>query len=81
MDELSEKTNDRLTCAQGSRFLSQPFTSLRCSPTPKIRRPERHDIWFQGLLGGQYDDLPEMAFYGRDIDEVIAADDLAKQVA
>jgi len=38
---------------------------------------------FKGLLQGQYDDLPEMAFYMvGDINEVISkADDLAKQVA
>jgi len=38
---------------------------------------------FKGLLGGQYDDLPEMAFYMvGDINEVVAkADELAKQVA
>ena len=38
---------------------------------------------FKGLLQGQYDDLPEMAFYMvGDINEAIAkADELAKQVA
>ena len=38
---------------------------------------------FKGLLEGQYDDLPEMAFYMvGDINEAIAkADELAKQVA
>ena len=38
---------------------------------------------FKGLIGGNYDDLPEMAFYMvGDMNEAVAkADELAKQVA
>merc|ERR1719149_80398 len=86
MDELSE--DDKLTVSRArkiERFLSQPFSVAEVFTGTPGKYVDLTDTisGFKGLLGGQYDDLPEMAFYMvGDIDEVIAkADDLAKQVA
>merc|ERR1711935_698141 len=86
MDELSEE--DKMTVSRArkvQRFLSQPFHVAEVFTGTPGKYVDLTDTisGFKGLLGGQYDDLPEMAFYMvRDIDEVIAkADDLAKQVA
>merc|ERR1711967_55389 len=86
MDELSE--DDKLTVARARkvmRFLSQPFHVAEVFTGSPGKYVELKDTvsGFKGLLEGQYDDLPEMAFYMvGDINEVIAkADELAKQVA
>merc|ERR1711935_521604 len=86
MDELSEE--DKMTVSRArkvQRFLSQPFHVAEVFTGTPGKYVDLTDTisGFKGLLGGQYDDLPEMAFYMvGDIDEVIAkADDLAKQVA
>uniref|UniRef100_A0A7S0IG01 ATP synthase subunit beta n=1 Tax=Micromonas pusilla TaxID=38833 RepID=A0A7S0IG01_MICPS len=86
MDELSEE--DKMTVSRArkvQRFLSQPFHVAEVFTGTPGKYVDLKDTisGFKGLLGGQYDDLPEMAFYMvGDIDEVIAkADDLAKQVA
>merc|ERR1719482_748764 len=86
MDELSE--DDKMTVSRArkiQRFLSQPFHVAEVFTGTPGKYVDLKDTisGFKGLLGGQYDDLPEMAFYMvGDIDEVIAkADDLEKQVA
>ena len=72
---------DRLAQAGGD----QPFTVAEVFTGIQGRYVELKDTiaGFKGLLGGQYDDLPEMAFYMvGDINEVMSkADELAKQVA
>jgi F-type H+-transporting ATPase subunit beta len=86
MDELSE--DDKMTVARArkvQRFLSQPFHVAEVftgSPGKYVELKETIK-GFTGLLGGEYDDLPEMAFYMvGDIEEVkIKADDLAKKAA
>ena len=87
MDELSE--DDKMTVSRArkvQRFLSQPFTVAEVFTGIQGRYVELKDTisGFKGLLGGQYDDLPEMPpFYMvGDINEVMSkADELAKQVA
>lgn len=86
MDELSEE--DKMTVSRArkvQRFLSQPFHVAEVFTGTPGKYVDLKDTisGFKGLLGGQYDDLPEMAFYMvGDINEVIAkADELAKQVA
>ena len=86
MDELSEE--DKMTVSRArkvQRFLSQPFHVAEVFTGILGRYVELKDTisGFKGLLGGQYDDLPEMAFYMvGDINEVMTkADELAKQVA
>ena len=86
MDELSE--DDKMTVSRArkvQRFLSQPFTVAEVFTGIQGRYVELKDTisGFKGLLGGTYDDLPEMAFYMvGDINEVMSkADELAKQVA
>jgi len=86
MDELSE--DDKMTVSRArkvQRFLSQPFHVAEVFTGTPGKYVDLKDTisGFKGLLQGQYDDLPEMAFYMvGDINEVIAkADELAKQVA
>jgi len=86
MDELSE--DDKMTVSRARkvmRFLSQPFHVAEVFTGSPGKYVELKDTvsGFKGLLEGQYDDLPEMAFYMvGDINEAIAkADELAKQVA
>merc|ERR1711943_97797 len=86
MDELSEE--DKLTVSRARkvmRFLSQPFFVAEIFTGSPGKYVDLKDTvsGFKGLLEGQYDDLPEMAFYMvGDINEAIAkADELAKQVA
>jgi len=86
MDELSE--DDKMTVSRArkvQRFLSQPFHVAEVFTGTPGKYVDLKDTisGFKGLLGGQYDDLPEMAFYMvGDINEVISkADELAKQVA
>ena len=86
MDELSE--DDKMTVSRARkvmRFLSQPFHVAEVFTGSPGKYVDLKDTvsGFKGLLEGQYDDLPEMAFYMvGNINEAIAkADELAKQVA
>ena len=76
MDELSEE--DKLTVARArkiQRFLSQPFDVAQVfTGSPGVQVPlEKTIASFKAVVGGEYDHLPEDAFYMvGDIDEVIA---------
>jgi F-type H+-transporting ATPase subunit beta len=66
MDELSEE--DKLTVARArkiQRFLSQPFHVAEVfTGTPGVLVKLEDTIkGFKGIVDGQYDDLPESAFY------------------
>ena len=66
MDELSE--DDKLTVSRArkiERFLSQPFFVAEVfTGSPGKYVPLKETIrGFQGILKGEYDDLPEQAFY------------------
>merc|ERR1712078_832173 len=66
MDELSEE--DKLTVARArkvERFLSQPFhvAEIFTGKPGKFVPLDQSVAGFKGLLSGQYDDLPEAAFY------------------
>ncbi|MGA8754797.1 MAG: F0F1 ATP synthase subunit beta [Stellaceae bacterium] len=66
MDELSEE--DKLTVARArkiQRFLSQPFHVAEVfTGTPGVLVNLEDTIkGFKGIVAGQYDDLPESAFY------------------
>jgi F-type H+-transporting ATPase subunit beta len=66
MDELSEE--DKLTVARArkiERFLSQPFHVAEVfTGSPGKYVPLKETIrGFQGILAGEYDSLPEQAFY------------------
>lgn len=66
MDELSE--DDKMVVQRArkvQRFLSQPFHVAEVfTGTPgKLVTLEDTISGFTDLLGGNYDDLPEMAFY------------------
>ncbi|MCE4223222.1 F0F1 ATP synthase subunit beta [Methylobacterium sp. C25] len=66
MDELSEE--DKLTVARArkiERFFSQPFSVAEVfTGSPGIQVPLEDTIkGFKGLVNGEYDDLPEAAFY------------------
>ena len=81
-------SDDKMTVSRARkvmRFLSQPFHVAEVFTGSPGKYVELKDTvsGFKGLLEGQYDDLPEMAFYMvGDINEAIAkADELAKQVA
>lgn len=75
MDELSEE--DKLTVARArkiERFLSQPFFVAEVfTGSPGKYVPLKETIrGFQGILKGEYDDLPEQAFHMvGGIDEVV----------
>ena len=75
MDELSEE--DKLTVSRArkiERFLSQPFFVAEVfTGSPGKYVPLKETIrGFQGILKGEYDDLPEQAFYMvGGIDEVV----------
>jgi len=66
MDELSEE--DKLAVARArkvERFLSQPFTVAEVftgSPGKYVKLKDTIKS-FKGILAGDYDDLPEQAFY------------------
>ena len=66
MDELSEE--DKLTVARArkvERFLSQPFFVAEVftgSPGKYVSLEDTIKA-FRGILAGDYDDLPEQAFY------------------
>ncbi len=66
MDELSEE--DKLTVARArkiQRFLSQPFDVAEVfTGSPGVQVPLEETIrGFKGLVDGEYDHLPEAAFY------------------
>ena len=66
MDELSEE--DKLTVARArkvERFLSQPFDVAEVfTGSPGVQVPVEETIkGFKGLIRGDYDHLPEQAFY------------------
>jgi len=66
MDELSEE--DKLTVARArkiERFLSQPFHVAEVFTGAKGKLVALEDTikGFKGLCAGEYDDLPEQAFY------------------
>jgi F-type H+-transporting ATPase subunit beta len=84
MDELSEE--DKLTVARArkiQRFLSQPFDVAKVfTGSPGVQVPLEDTIkGFQGLCNGDYDHLPEQAFYlVGSIEEAIAkAEKLAEE--
>ena len=76
MDELSEE--DKLTVARArkiQRFLSQPFDVAQVfTGFPGVQVPlEKTIASFKAVVAGEYDHLPEGAFYMvGDIDDVIA---------
>jgi F-type H+-transporting ATPase subunit beta len=76
MDELSE--SDKLIVSRArkiERFLSQPFFVAEVFTGSPGKYVELKDTiaGFQGILGGKYDNIPEMAFYMvGGIDEVLA---------
>ena len=66
MDELSEE--DKLTVARArkiQRFLSQPFfvAQVFTGMDGKLVALEDTIKGFKGIVAGEYDDLPESAFY------------------
>ncbi|MEM7169265.1 MAG: F0F1 ATP synthase subunit beta [Pseudomonadota bacterium] len=66
MDELSE--DDKLTVARArkmQRFMSQPFdVATVFTGTPGVQVPLEETIrGFKGIVAGDYDHLPEAAFY------------------
>ena len=75
MDELSE--DDKLTVARArkvQRFLSQPFfVAEQFTGTAGKYVPVQETIkGFKGLIEGEYDHIPEQAFYMvGNIDEVL----------
>jgi F-type H+-transporting ATPase subunit beta len=86
MDELSEE--DKLTVARArkiQRFLSQPFDVAQVfTGSPGVQVPlEKTIASFKAVVNGEYDHLPEAAFYMvGDIDEVKAkAERLAAEAA
>ncbi|KAH8312998.1 hypothetical protein KR067_007628, partial [Drosophila pandora] len=76
MDELSEE--DKLTVARArkmQRFLSQPFqvAEIFTGHPGKLVPIEKCVEGFKKLLNGDYDDIPEIAFYMvGDVEEVLA---------
>ncbi|MDJ1009025.1 MAG: F0F1 ATP synthase subunit beta [Paracoccaceae bacterium] len=86
MDELSEE--DKLTVARArkiQRFLSQPFDVAEVfTGSPGVQVPLEDTIRsFKAVVAGEYDHLPEAAFYMvGGIDEVIAkAEKMAAEAA
>ncbi len=86
MDELSEE--DKLTVARArkiQRFLSQPFDVAEVfTGSPGVQVPLEDTISsFKAVVAGEYDHLPEAAFYMvGGINEVVAkAERLAAEVA
>ncbi|KKJ75565.1 ATP synthase F0F1 subunit beta [Kiloniella litopenaei] len=86
MDELSEE--DKMTVARArkiQRFLSQPFDVAEVfTGSPGVQVPLEETIrGFKGILAGEYDHLPEAAFYMvGTIDEALAkAEKMAAEAA
>ena len=84
MDELSEE--DKLTVARArkiQRFLSQPFqvAEVFTGQAGKFVSLEQTIQGFRAILAGEYDHLPEVAFYMvGPIEEVVEkAEKLAKE--
>jgi len=84
MDELSE--DDKLTVARArkvQKFMSQPFTSAEAftGMAGKFVKLEDTIKAFKAVLAGEYDDMPELAFYmvGGIEDVVTKANQLAKE--
>merc|ERR1711902_161075 len=84
MDELSEE--DKLKVARArkiERFLSQPFqvAEIFTGHLGKLVSLENTIVGFKQILEGEYDHLPEVAFYMvGNVDEVVAkADRLAAE--
>ena len=66
MDELSEEDKRVVTRARKiQRFLSQPFFVAEVFTGSPGKYVSLKDTikGFQGILSGEYDDLPEQAFY------------------
>jgi F-type H+-transporting ATPase subunit beta len=66
MDELSEEDKQSVTRARKiERFLSQPFfvAEIFTGATGKYVSLKDTIIGFKGILAGDYDNLPEQAFY------------------
>ena len=66
MDELSEEDKQLVTRARKiQRFLSQPFFVAEVFTGAPGKYVSLKDTirGFQGILNGDYDDLPEQAFY------------------
>ena len=65
MDELSE--DDKLVVARArkiQRFLSQPFDVAQSHGFPGVQcRSKRRSRHFRGIVDGDYDHIPEGAFY------------------
>merc|ERR1712243_546254 len=83
MDELSEEDKNTVARARKiQRFLSQPFqvAEVFTGHLGKLVPLKETIKGFQSILGGEYDNLPEQAFYMvGDISEVVAkADRLAE---
>ena len=86
MDELSEE--DKLTVARArkvQRFLSQPFfvAEVFTGSPGKLVPLEKTIAGFKALVAGEYDHLPEAAFYMvGDMDEAVAkAQKMAEEAA
>ena len=86
MDELSEE--DKLTVARArkvERFLSQPFDVAKVfTGFDGIQVPVKETVKsFQALVSGEYDHLPESAFYmvGTIEDAVKKAEKMAAEAA
>ena len=83
MDELSE--DDKLTVARArkiERFMSQPFDVAQVfTGSPGVQVPLKDTIKaFKGICNGDYDHLPEPAFYmvGTIEDAIAKAEKLAE---
>jgi F-type H+-transporting ATPase subunit beta len=66
MDELSEEDKRVVTRARKiQRFLSQPFFVAEVFTGSPGKYVSLKDTikGFQGILAGEYDDIPEQAFY------------------
>ena len=66
MDELSEEDKMVVSCARKvEKFLSQPFDVAEIfTGSPGIQVPLEDTVAsFKGLVEGEYDHLPEQAFY------------------
>ena len=84
MDELSEE--DKLTVAEQKiqRFLSQPFVAEVFTVTPgKLVNLDSTIKGFDAVCKGDYDHLPEAAFYmvGTIEEAVAKAEKMAKEAA
>ena len=76
MDELGEEDKQTVLRARKiQRFLSQPFfVGEKFTGVPGVYVPLKETIrGFKAIIDGEYDDLPEAAFYNvGTIDEAVA---------